>query len=143
MEFHRQRRKALTVPIIPLVDILVTVLIFVIVTYDQKKVPRPSLTIDLPTIKEVSSNTVVEPRSVLAVDANGRVMIDDQAVVPGMLVQYLEAFQKANPGRKLELEADKAVNLEQLFEVWDALAEVGIEIKEVPARIRLPQEVSK
>jgi len=143
MEFHRQRRKALTVPIIPLVDILVTVLIFVIVTYDQKKIPRPSINIDLPTIKKVPTNNIVETRSVLAIDANGRAMIDDEAVVPGMLVAYLKAFQKANPGRKLELEPDKAVNLEQLFEVVDALSEVGIELKDVPTRIRLPKESSE
>ena len=126
-------------PIIPLVDILVTILIFVIVTYDSKKTPRPALTIELPTIKKVASNEITESRSILAVDANGRIMIDDQAVIPGMLVEYLRAFQKANPGRKLELEADKSINLEQLFIVWDALAEVGIQIKEVPARIRISE----
>lgn len=125
-------------PIIPLVDILVTILIFVIVTYDSKKKPRPAITIDLPTIKEVSSNEITESRSVLSLDANGRSMIDDQAVIPGLLVEYLKAFQKANPDRKLELEADKSVSLEQLFVVWDALAEVGIKIKDVPARIRIP-----
>ena len=45
-----------------------------------------------------------------------------------------------NPGRKLELEADKQVPLEKLLGVWDALTRAGIPIKDVPARIRLPQE---
>ena len=34
--------------------------------------------------------------------------------------------------------ADQGVTLEQLFGVWDALTEVGIRIKDVPARIELP-----
>ena len=41
--------------------------------------------------------------------------------------------------RKLELEADKQIPLEKLLQVWDALTRAGIQIKDVPARIRLPQ----
>jgi hypothetical protein len=55
----------------------------------------------------------------------------------------LEAFQTVNPGRKLELEADEGASLGQLFIVWEALSEVGIELKEVPARIKVPQKEAK
>ena len=55
----------------------------------------------------------------------------------GLLESYLTAYQKQNPGRKLELEADKKLPLERLLTVWDALTKAGIPIKEVPARIKL------
>jgi biopolymer transport protein ExbD len=53
------------------------------------------------------------------------------------LESYLAAYQKQNPGRKLELEADKNIPLERLLKVWDALTKAGIPIKEVPARIKV------
>ena len=54
----------------------------------------------------------------------------------GLLGSYLTAFQKQNPGRKLELEADRRLPLERLLQIWDALGKAGISIKEVPARIK-------
>ena len=56
-----------------------------------------------------------------------------------LLESYLAAYQKQNPGRKLELEADKRLPLERLLGVWESLTKAGIPIKEVPARIRLKE----
>ena len=57
----------------------------------------------------------------------------------GLLQAYLAAYQKQNPGRKLELEADRKLSLERLLGIWDSLIKAGIPIKDVPARIRLPE----
>jgi len=59
-------------------------------------------------------------------------------VPSGLLDAYLKAFVKENPGRELEMNADRRVTLEKLLEVWDALTDAGIRVKDVPARIRLP-----
>lgn len=139
MEFYRPRRKPLTVPIIALIDIFAVLLIFFIVSMTFKK-PRPILTIDLPTVQEVPTDTVVEERSVLAVAADGRVTLDQLEVPEGLLPEFLNVFQSENPGKRLELKADQAVSLKQLFAVWDALTEAGIAIKDVPARIQMPIE---
>jgi biopolymer transport protein ExbD len=79
----------------------------------------------------------VEARSVIAVDALGNITLDSLAVPEGLLESYLAAYQKQNPGRKLELEADKKLPLERLLQVWDSLTKAGIKISEVPARIKL------
>jgi len=80
---------------------------------------------------------VVASRSVIAVDAAGKISLDSLAVPEGLLQSYLDAYQKQNPGRKLELEADKKLPLERLLQVWDALSKAGIKINDVPARIKL------
>ncbi len=72
MQFYRPQRKQLTVTIIPLIDIFAILLIFFIVSTTFKK-PRPILTIDLPTVKEMPSQTVVDERAVLAVAPDGTV----------------------------------------------------------------------
>jgi biopolymer transport protein ExbD len=139
MRFERPARASRGVPIVPMIDILFIVLIFLIVSTTFKK-PRAILPIELPTVREIAGSEVIDERSVLAVDKDGRITLDAVAVPDAKLLDaYLRAFVKENPGRKLELEADKLLPLEKLLEVWDALTRAGIPIKDVPARIRLPQ----
>ncbi len=139
MQFYRINRKRAEVPIVPMIDILFILLVFFIVSTTFKK-RRNILSINLPTVNEVKSQTISDPRSIIAVDALGNITLDSLAVPEGLLQSYLIAFQNQNPGRKLELEADKKLPLERLLEVWDALTKAGIPIQEVPARIKVPEE---
>ncbi len=141
MEFHHPRKKPPTVPIIPLIDILAILLIFFIVstTFKKPKKPRPILQIELPTVREVPSATVADERAVLAVTRDGRIVLDDYELAgPEYLEDALLVFKRRNPERKLELKADRGVTIAQLFLIWDALTKAGIEIKDVPARVKLP-----
>jgi biopolymer transport protein ExbD len=138
MQFPRRTRKRAEVAIIPMIDILLILLIFFVVTTAFKK-KRDILRIELPTVHEVPTDTVTDPRSVIAVDALGNITLDSLKVPDGLLESYLAAYQKQNPGRKLELEADKKIPLERLLHVWDALTKAGLKIKDVPARIKLPE----
>lgn len=135
MNFYRVQRQRPQVPIVSMIDILFILLVFFIVTMTFKK-PREILQIELPTVKEITSNKISDTRSVITVDALGNVTLDSIAVPEGLLGSYLTAFQKQNPGRKLELEADRRLPLERLLQVWDALSKAGIRINEVPARIK-------
>jgi biopolymer transport protein ExbD len=152
MQFYRPVRKADKVPIVPLIDILTILLIFFIVTPKKEKdqeenrnpppEPRPIVQIDLPTVKEIPTSSVVEKRATLAVTPEGMITLDNYELAsPELLTDALIVFQRENPQRKLELAADKGVTLSQLFMVWDSLTAAGFEIKDVPARIRLPAEV--
>ena len=139
MNFYRIQRKRAEVPIVPMIDILFILLVFFIVSTTFKK-RRNILRINLPTVVEVESDTISDPRSTIAVDALGNITLDSLAVPEGLLQSYLIAYQKQNPGRKLELEADKMLPLERLLQVWDALTKAGIPIQDVPARIKVPAE---
>ena len=139
MEFYNRKKKPLTVPIMPLIDIFAILLIYFIVSTNFKK-PRPILTIDLPTVLEVPTETITQERSVLSVAVDGRIALDQTEVPPGLLVEWLGVFLEKNPGAKLELKADEEVTLKQLFAIWDALTKAGIKIKDVPARISVPTE---
>ena len=140
MEFNRPAPKTRQVPIVSLIDILFIVLVFFIVTSEEKK-EREVLKIELPTVRDVPSQTIIDERSVLAIDREGTIRLDSLTVPDLKLLEaYLVAFVKENPNRKLELEPDKEVSLEKLMGVWDALTRAGIEVKDVPARIQLPAE---
>ena len=138
MNFHRPKTTRSQIAVIPMIDILFVLLVFFIVSTAFKK-PRDVLRIELPTVHEIPSDTVADVRSTIALDAAGNVTLDSLVVPEGLLDSYLTAYQKQNPGRKLELEADKSIPLERLMKVWDSLSKAGIPIKDVPARIKLAQ----
>lgn len=138
MNFHRPKTTRSQVAIIPMIDILFVILVFFIVSTVFKK-PKDVLRIELPTVREIPTEKIGETRSTIALDANGNISLDSLAVPEGLLESYLVAYQQQNPGRKLELEADRKVPLERLLQVWDALTKAGIEIKDVPARIQIPE----
>ncbi|RYD32164.1 MAG: biopolymer transporter ExbD [Verrucomicrobiaceae bacterium] len=138
MRFHRPKTTRSQIAVIPMIDILFVLLVFFIVSTAFKK-PRDVLRIELPTVREVPSDKVIEERSTIAVDAMGNISLDSLAVPEGLLESYLTAYQQQNPGRKLELEADKNIPLERLLKVWDSLTKAGIQIKDVPARIKVGQ----
>ena len=137
MEFYRPQKKPLSIPILPLIDILAILLIFLIVTTTFKK-KRPVFTIDLPTVQALPSTTIIDERVILGVNGEGEISLAGLSVPEGLLAEYLKVYLETNPGSKLELEADQGVTLNQLFGVWDALTEAEVPIKEVPARIRIP-----
>jgi biopolymer transport protein ExbD len=136
MRFHRLKTTRSQIAVIPMIDILFVLLVFFIVSTAFKK-PRDVLRIELPTVREIPSDTVGDVRSTIALDALGNITLDSLKVPEGLLESYLAAYQKQNPGRKLELEADKSVPLERLLKVWDSLTKAGIPIKDVPARIKI------
>ncbi|MGL4401379.1 MAG: ExbD/TolR family protein [Luteolibacter sp.] len=135
MRFHRPPTTRSQVAVIPLIDILFVLLIFFIVSTAFKK-PRDVLRIELPTVREMPSDQVADTRSVIALDAVGNISLDSLKVPEGLLESYLVAYQQQNPGRKLELEADRNVPLERLLALWESLTKAGIQIKDVPARIK-------
>ncbi|MEO5916640.1 MAG: biopolymer transporter ExbD [Luteolibacter sp.] len=136
MRFHRPKTTRSQIAVIPMIDILFVLLVFFIVSTAFKK-PRDVLRIELPTVREIPSDTVADVRSTIAVDPLGNVTLDSLVVPDGLLESYLAAYQKANPGRKLELEADGNIPLDRLLKIWDSLTKAGIPIKDVPARIKL------
>jgi len=138
MHFPHPVRVRSQVQIIPMIDVLIFLLIFLVISTQFKK-PRRVLRIELPTVREVPSDKLADTRSVISVDAEGHITLDTLSVPEGLLQSYLAAYQKQNPGRKLELEADRKLSLERLLGIWDSLIKAGIQIKDVPARIRLPE----
>lgn len=118
-----------------MIDILLILLIYFAVSTVFKK-PRDIMPISLPTVREISSASITDVRSVIAVSPEGKITLDSLAVPDDLLATYLAAFLRQNPGRKLELEADENLPLGRLIKIWDALTKAGIEIKDVPARIK-------
>jgi len=135
VEFHRPSRSIPTVPIIPLIDILAILLIYFAVEYDPK-IKRNVMNIDLAVAQDSATVEVDDPAAVLAISADGQITLDATRIHDGMLVDYLKVFREQFPNRKLEVEPDKNISLEQLINIQSALIKAGIDPKFVPMRVK-------
>ncbi len=138
MEFYRPNRKLPTVPIIPLIDILAILLIYFAVSTDPKN-KRPVMQIELALAQDSATVEVVEPAAVLAISADGMITLDATRIQEKMLVDYLRIFRERYPNRKLELEPDKGIPLEQFIQIQNALIQAGINPRDVPSRVKIPE----
>ena len=74
----------------------------------------------------------------LAIAANGKLTLDATRIQEGLLVDYLKVFRTNFPNRRLELEPDKGLPLELFIKVQNALIDAGINPKDVPSRVKIP-----
>lgn len=133
MKFECPKRHIPAIPIVALIDILVILLIFFIVTMQPKK-KRPILDVSMPTVTEVEVKQIVEPRTILAMNQNGDISLGGINVHEKMLIPYLKTLREQNPSTKLELELDKRVRLEQMIMISEALTQAGFEAN-LPTRV--------
>lgn len=139
MEFQRIQRKIPPVPIIPLIDIMAILLIYFALEF-APKTKRPVMDIQLALVQDSNmTSEVSEVAAVLAVSADGQITLDATRIDDSLLVSYLQEFRKLYPNRRLELEPDKGLPLEKFISIQNALIQAGINPKDVPSRVKIPE----
>lgn len=98
----------------------------------QPKQKRTILDISMPVVGDIPTKQVVDVRAVLALSKEGKITLDSVKVHETLLVDYLKEIKEQN--RKLELEMDKQVRLEQMIMVSEALTKAGFEAN-LPTRV--------
>ncbi|MGC6426714.1 MAG: ExbD/TolR family protein [Akkermansiaceae bacterium] len=137
MEFYRPTKKPVNVPIVALIDILVCLLFFLIVTQSKMdtKVPRSEMKVTLPTANSMKVNTVTVARTVLSLDPEGNAEIDGLNVIDGFLKETLIANRGQRPGLKLVLRADRDCPWGKILEAHSAAVQAGYGKDEVIYRV--------
>lgn len=127
MEFHRTERKPATISIVPLIDILVTLLFFFIVTmkdYERRKV-KPEVQINLPQAGALKIKATKATRTTLTLDREGKAYLEGVQVVDGLLKEYLISNLEERPGLKLALRVDEACPHGKFIEALGAASAAG------------------
>jgi biopolymer transport protein ExbD len=136
LNLRPKRRPVPAIPIVSLIDIMVILLIFFIATttFREKKV---QMKINLPESKTMgATESKPEVRKSITLTKTREVFLDGNPVEIEKLADSLLKLKAANPGVKLELEADTDTALGSLMKIWDDLRAAGFTINEVPARIQ-------
>ncbi|MDF1739528.1 MAG: biopolymer transporter ExbD [Verrucomicrobiales bacterium] len=138
MNFYRKRRQRPAVPIITLIDILAILLIFFIVT-TTFKTRESLLKVNLPSSTKVLGGEDSSRRVVLLLSADGQISLGERILPVEELAEALKRFRSDQPEARLELKADEGAPLGSMVKVWDAAAEAGLEIGDLPLRIVLKE----
>lgn len=129
MKFAVKKRRAPSIIIVSLVDVLTILLIFFVVSTTFKR-DQPQVQINLPDAKTATAVPAELEHAIVTVDQNDEVSLDGRAIA----VDELEAAVRDLPATKrssLALQADKKASFGVIIKVMDALKLAGV--KNLPA----------
>ena len=132
MKIAVRKRRAPSIIIVSLVDILTILLIFFVVSTTFKR-DQPEVQINLPDSKTSSKSSSEHDHAVVSVNASDEVRLDGQVIG----VDQLEAAVRNLPATRrstLALQADKKSSFGTIIKVMDALKLAGV--KNLPAFTR-------
>jgi biopolymer transport protein ExbD len=131
MKFYTRKRRAPSVIIVSLIDILAILLIFFIVT-TTFRINQPQLQINLPESKSAEQAPAEDNQSlVLRVKSAEEITLDEKPVTLESLAASLKTLRDQAPQRPIAMQADREAPFGVVVKVLDALREAGV--KNIPA----------
>ena len=129
MKFAVRKRRAPSIIIVSLVDVLTILLIFFVVSTTFKR-DQPEVQINLPEAKTAAAAPAELEHAIVTVDRNDEVKLDGQPLSIDALEQ---AVRDLPPTKRssLALQADKKASFGVIIKVMDALKLAGV--KNLPA----------
>ena len=129
MKIAVKKRRAPSIIIVSLVDILTILLIFFVVSTTFKK-DQPEVQINLPESKTAANATAEVDHAIVSVNGNDEIQLDGIVLSADELEN---AVRNLPPTRKssLALQADKKASFGTIIKVMDALKLAGV--KNLPA----------
>ncbi len=131
MRFYTRKRRAPSIIIVSLIDILAILLIFFIVTTTfQKK--QPQLQINLPESKTAEQSPAEKSDPlVLRIKSSEEITLDEKAVTIDTLTATLISLREKSPDRPIAMQADRDAPFGVVVKALDALKAAGV--KNIPA----------
>jgi biopolymer transport protein ExbD len=131
MRFYTRKRRAPSIIIVSLIDILAILLIFFIVTTTFRK-NLPQLQINLPESKSAEQAQAEKDEPVvLSVKSADEISLDGKPVTLDLLADALKTVRAQAPARPIAMQADREAPFGVVVKVLDALKDAGI--KNIPA----------
>jgi biopolymer transport protein ExbD len=129
MKFAHRKRRAPSIIIVSLVDILTILLIFFVVSTTFKR-DQPEVQINLPESKTATKEPSETERAIVSVTADDEVKLDGQNIAIDQLEGAVRDLSSARRS-SLALQADKKASFGMIIQVMDALKLAGV--KNLPA----------
>ena len=131
MRFYTRKRRAPSIIIVSLIDILAILLIFFIVTTTFRK-SQPQLQINLPESKSAEQAPAEKDEPVvLSVKSADEISLDGKPVTLDLLAEALKTVRAQAPARPIAMQADREAPFGVVVKVLDALKDAGV--KNIPA----------
>jgi biopolymer transport protein ExbD len=132
MKFAVKKRRAPSIIIVSLVDILTILLIFFVVSTTFKR-DQPQVQINLPDAKTATKAPAELEHAIVTVDQNDDIKLDGRAILADELENAVRDLPETRKS-SLALQADKKASFGTIIKVMDALKLAGV--KNLPAFTR-------
>lgn len=129
MLFKNQRKNSQLpeVNLVPLMDVMMSVLTFFIITSMSYTSQRLG-TIELPGLPGTGTSShqaSLEKPLVIGLDQDGKILLDNQVITVNQLTETLRAYFKENPEQTVLLNADRQLPYNQVEEILKKMSKVG------------------
>ena len=116
------RHRALAeINITPLVDVM---LVLMIISMLAAPMLQKGIPLDLPSTE--TAQDIKDPRTVVSLDRNGRIRINDTPVHPDLLEQRMHALAATSPQETVFLRADRLIAYGEVLIVMDHIRKAGV-----------------
>ena len=132
MKFAVKKRRAPSIIIVSLVDVLTILLIFFVVSTTFKR-DQPEVQINLPDAKTATKTPAELEHTIVTVDQNDQIKLDGRAIGVDELENAVRDLPETRKS-SLALQADKKASFGIIVKVMDALKLAGV--KNLPAFTR-------
>jgi biopolymer transport protein ExbD len=129
MKFAVRKRRAPSIIIVSLVDVLTILLIFFVVSTTFKK-DQPEVQINLPEAKTATTAPAELENAIVSVDQNDQIKLDGQVIAIDQLERAIRDLPSTRRS-SLALQADKKASFGIIIRVMDELKLAGV--KNLPA----------
>ncbi|PIG94623.1 biopolymer transporter ExbD [Gloeocapsopsis sp. IPPAS B-1203] len=128
MLFRNQQRRSSQIPevnLIPMMDVLMSVLTFFIITsmtLSGRRIANVSLPIVGNGVREQSS--FLEPL-IVGLNQSGEIILENQPITLTTLEKEIESYLKQNSQALVVLKADKKLSYKQVVQILEKMRDVG------------------
>jgi biopolymer transport protein ExbD len=126
-----KRRRRPELPLVPLIDVLVMLVLFAFVT--MRFQTNQTLNITLPKISTAGKNQF-SGNITLAIEKDGSVTYNGRRMTDEQLVDQLIQVQNQNKDTPILIRADETTQLKKLAFVWDSCRKAGLSRVSIQSR---------
>jgi biopolymer transport protein ExbD len=111
--------------LVPMMDVLMTILTFFIIISMTLTVQQRSVNIDLPSTKAGAKDIKTPDPLIVGLTRQGTLEVSSTTVSEAQLNQQMQAYLQTNPNGTVVLQADKKLPYEQVVQVLGKMRDVG------------------
>lgn len=123
--FRTAKSQMPEINLVPMMDVLMTILTFFIIISMTLTVQQRSVNIDLPSTNAGANDLKTPDPLIVGLTGQGQIAIADNLVTDAQLRQQMQAYLQTNPQGVVVLKADKKLPYEQVIQVLGQMRDVG------------------
>ncbi len=123
--FRASKSQMPEINLVPMMDVLMTILTFFIIISMTLTAQQRSVNIDLPSTNAGANDVNAPDPLIIGLTRQGQIAIADKLVTEAQLNQQMQTYLQTNPQGAVVLKADKKLPYEQVIQVLGKMRNVG------------------